>query len=651
MTSPHAQLPAELRAVRPWTGRDAQSWLAVRPPAWARPLGTVVVFALAWAVAMAVAPVEVHTSRSPADADWIGLAEGALAGAQLYWFLRLPELTLVSAPLLGAVVAYEEFPTADGPGAAAYAVVLAALGYGWWAALLRLRHRRRQRVSAQAAAGPETRPLPGTLPPLRRGRAQMAAGVLLCAAAAGSFWIGEQGVRADEAKARDATRVTAEVVARDDENVRIRMPSTAAAGAEVRTLDAYYADDYPVSGNQAVLVDGDWARLAAEPLDLETLVLWQLAGAVAAAGGISLIVFGALARRRATALRRGPVPVLRVLIRDDVEADTWVFAADDPEGRRPLFSCAVAEEDLDDEDDDEEDGEEVGHNTPGEEEDELHQPSPEEASEQLRKISRLQEAVLYGAPCTRAEVALASVTTDGELITECSFEPVRPARARWRTPAAPLAHEDEGVELILGSGATAHMLEVVAATSRTAQRMTTRHAPAQWHPDLSHRVLGAADVIIAAAVVGSLLVADYHSSWLSAFIVLMAIVVLTMGAARLNWRITADRDGLWMTGAWRVRHLPWNRLDVVVYEDGELLVYDRSGDTAWNLRVGPPKRWRRRGEHGDRGRQAAEEITAMRVQPELRPTRMSTRRERGLPLAPLLTLALLTWAGWALYLA
>jgi hypothetical protein len=41
----------------------------------------------------------------------------------------------------------------------------------------------------------------------------------------------------------------------------------------------------------------------------------------------------------------------------------------------------------------------------------------------------------------------------------------------------------------------------------------------------------------------------------------------------------------------------------------------------------------------------------MRVQPELRPTRMSTRRERGLPLAPLLTLALLAWAGWALYLA
>ncbi|MGP3954207.1 hypothetical protein [Streptomyces sp. 7N604] len=609
MTSPRAPLPAEFRAVRPWTTRDAQSWLAAAPPRWANRLGPAIALALALVAAIAAEPAVVQSGlqnslqsgRSPADPDWTGVAETALALTQVYWFLRLPELTLISAPLTGALVAYEEFPAPDTGSAAANAAVLVALLYGWSIALLRLRHRRRQRLAAQSAAGPDTRPLPPPLPPLRRGRLQIAAGALLCTVAAVAFWQADRTARADEARAAGATRQTAPA------------ESAGESAAEARGSGALDA--------------------------------WQLSGSAAAAFGVSALAFGALARRRAAALRRGPVPVLRVLIREDVEADTWVFAADDPEGRRPLFSCAVEQEDDEDDGDEElEDGEDSEED--GEEEEE---PSPEEAAARLRTLTRLREAVLLGAPCARAEVALVSVAADGEPITEYTFQAVRPARGRRRTPAAPVAREDEGLDVTFGGVSTAEQLEAVAGTGRTAARMGPRDEPARWGPRPADRVVGVLGLFLAAAVLGSYL-RDENSPWWYAFIVLLVASVLTTSSAMAHWRVTADRDGLWLTGAWRVRHLPWDRLGVARYDEGELRVRDRGRDTVWSLRVALTRfRRRHRPDGAAPGRRASEEITAMRVHPELRPARVSTRRERGLPLAPLVAVPLAVWTIWAVW--
>ncbi|MEU6080034.1 hypothetical protein [Streptomyces sp. NPDC047108] len=580
MSSTQAPLPAEFDAVRPWTTREAENWRAARPPRWANPLGSAVVFGLALLAAMAIATIGV-APRSTGPADWTGVAQTALALAQIYWFLRLPELSVLTAPLLGALVAYDGFTAEATARTAAHALVLLFLLYGWSAALVRLRHRRLQRLAAQAAAGPDTRPLPRPLPPLNRGIVQIPVGVVLCALAAAAFW---------------------------------------------------------------------YAGSGAAPFDMVEFSSWQLIGTAIAAPGVSLLGFAVPARRRTADLRRGPVPVLKVLIREDVEADTWVYAADDSEGRDPLFSCVVAQETDEDEDEEADEADEHGLGDVLDDLDHDAEPSsPEEAAARLRTLTRPREAVLFGLPCARAEVALVSATTGGELITEYTFQAVRPVRSSRRTPAAPLARDDETLDaLLFGSVDTTQQLEAVAATIRTAARLSPREEPAHWGPRLADRAFGLLALFFVIAVLGSYL-NDQDFPWWYALLVVFLGSVLTVAAGMLNWRATADRDGLWLTGAWRVRHLPWDRLGIARYENGELRVRERGEGVVWSLRVAPSRFWRRGESDDDPGRRAADEVTAMRVHPQLRPARISTRRERGWPVAPLIVLPLMAWTAWALY--
>lgn len=56
---------------------------------------------------------------------------------------------------------------------------------------------------------------------------------------------------------------------------------------------------------------------------------------------LTLLLSGALGRRRAVTLRAAPAPVLRVLVGKDEHEDAVIYATDDTEALRPLFTVAT----------------------------------------------------------------------------------------------------------------------------------------------------------------------------------------------------------------------------------------------------------------------------------------------------------------------
>ncbi|WP_060883527.1 hypothetical protein, partial [Streptomyces caniscabiei] len=170
-----------------------------------------------------------------------------------------------------------------------------------------------------------------------------------------------------------------------------------------------------------------------------TLVLWFMVG-----WGLTSLLSGWLGRRRAASLRGAPVPVLRVLVRDGADGDAEVFAADDVDALRPLFTVATEEWYADDDADEDEDADEgeAGEEREGGEardalldavDDDDDQPGP------------LREAVLYGLPHDGAEIVIVSAAETPqepvdaeaaqgdapvELVVESSGGPVRPLSDR-----------------------------------------------------------------------------------------------------------------------------------------------------------------------------------------------------------------------------
>ncbi|WP_406266287.1 hypothetical protein OH779_20025 [Actinacidiphila glaucinigra] len=147
-----------------WRSRDAKRWTACRPAAWARPRWGALALVAAAAAAAVAAP------------ETFGAAHYGLAAVQLYWLRRLPGLTLVTAPVLAALLVWRVEPQAAVP-------AVAALLLCWCGARHRTAVHRRQRLLAANAARGVRLPLPEPLPPLRRGLATIALGSLLCAAA------------------------------------------------------------------------------------------------------------------------------------------------------------------------------------------------------------------------------------------------------------------------------------------------------------------------------------------------------------------------------------------------------------------------------------------------------------------------------------
>ncbi|MFI6275745.1 hypothetical protein [Streptomyces sp. NPDC050988] len=335
-----------------------------------------------------------------------------------------------------------------------------------------------------------------------------------------------------------------------------------------------------------------------------------------------------LGRHRALALRRAPAPVLRVLVRDDAQGTTEVYAADDLAAVRPLFTVDLTSYDGEESDDDEdEDGDDADGEAGDEELERLLDAVDDDTPGPVR------EAVLYGAPFDGAELVVVSADEDPDQppLTEWSTGPVRPLSpsAGMRRVAKEKAREEQNRQL-----------------EEQARELVFDRAPVpvrRWRA-------GWLDWVAAALLVlwGAWFVAMWFSEsgaplWKLALLGVLGLYGVVRVPMKLAWRITADRSGLWVTGLRGPRHVPWDDFRSVRRQSFELKLRWR-GDN-WSV-AAPRWAWfeRRQGLVHPYDALAAE-LTAMRTDPALRPTGESTAPERGRPLWPLAVVLGLVWAA------
>lgn len=364
-----------------------------------------------------------------------------------------------------------------------------------------------------------------------------------------------------------------------------------------------------------------------------TADLWDLAEdrqVVPAAGwcvaglGLTVLHSAVLARRRAAGLRRAPVAVLRVLVRENREVETEVFAADDVAALRPLFTVCVSTTELD--------GVARGDNDGGGRDGDAVERDARELIARIddERAGPLREAVLYGTPYDGAEVVfLAAAAKAGEPpVLEASVGPVRPVtgaafRRMARAERGRALREARQEEL---RGAAAAVV-VAERTEGKADPVTVRRWRAGW-ADWS----GVGLVLL-------FLASYWHGSsgwWTYVFGVGAPLLAALMVPRRIAWRITADREGLWFNGLGAARHLAWEHVRAVECEGARLRIHSRQASFG-EWRVASP-RWSwletRFGLLHPYERTAAE-ITAMWQDPAARPAGLTDERRRGRALWPL----------------
>ncbi|GHH49253.1 hypothetical protein FHS35_002638 [Streptomyces umbrinus] len=333
-----------------------------------------------------------------------------------------------------------------------------------------------------------------------------------------------------------------------------------------------------------------------------------------------------LGRHRALALRRAPAPVLRVLVRDDAQGTTEVYAADDLAAVRPLFTVDLTSYDGEepDEDDDEDDAD------------------GEAGDEELERLldavdddtpGPVREAVLYGAPFDGAELVVVSADEDPDQppLTEWSTGPVRPLSpsAGMRRAAKEKAREEQSRQL-----------------EEQARELVVDRPPVpvrRWRAGWLDWLAAALLVLWGAWFVGLWLSESGAPLWKLALLGVLGLYGVVRVPMKLAWRITADRSGLWVTGLRGPRHVPWDDFRSVRRQSFELKLRWR-GDN-WSV-AAPRWAWfeRRQGLVHPYDALAAE-LTAMRTDPALRPTGESTAPERGRPLWPLVLVLGVVWAA------
>lgn len=334
---------------------------------------------------------------------------------------------------------------------------------------------------------------------------------------------------------------------------------------------------------------------------------------------LTLLLSGTFGRRRATALRKAPAPVLRVLAGKDDHEDAVIYATDDTEALRPLFTVATraVREDEGDDKDDEAQLEEL--------EELLDAPAKTGARAPLR------EAVLYGTPYDGAEI----------LLVGAAEEPGEPPVTEWSTgPVRPLAEGAARRRLAREKRAAVRAArdEELAATVRSGIAVVPvrrwRAGPVDW--------LGTFLVVQWAGWV--LWGSDDAGLWYGTVLLLGGLAGATLVPGKLCWRVTADRTGIWLNGLRRPRHVPWDDLRSVRREAFELRLRVRDGDP-WDVSA-PRWPWlqRKRGLIHPYDALAAE-LAAMIADPALRPTGESEVGERGRQLWPFAVLLGLAWTA------
>ncbi|MGW6910599.1 hypothetical protein [Streptomyces sp. NPDC054940] len=376
-----------------------------------------------------------------------------------------------------------------------------------------------------------------------------------------------------------------------------------------------------MAGAVLVATSGGW-QLTDDPRTTPA-VGWFVVGL-----GVTILASAALGRWRAAGLRREPVPVLRVLMRVNTDVDAEVYAADDLEAVRPLFTVATSE--LDDDDDDDEPKGEA-------EADDDDEGDDEEIQELLDRIDAdqpgpLREAVLHGLPYDGAEVLLviAAVEPDEPAVVEWSTGPVRPfseGAVRRRLAGEKRAVADEARQRAA--------VDDVAGRLRGQEAVEVRRWRAGWADWLS--------VALGAVWIGALFLTE-GGLWRYVLGALLGLGMALMVPRQLAWSVTADREGLWFNGLRRIRHLAWDDVRIVESKGPELKIGSgRSVFGEWSVDT---LRWRRLerklGLVHPYDRLAAE-VTAMWRDPDARPAGVSDERRRGRPLWPL---AVVIGLGW-----
>lgn len=602
-----------------WRTPDARRWLAAVPARWAHPLWALPVLAAALVWDIAESPVAPCTSADPCGTDWLGLGTTVVIVLTLYWVWRQPRLALagLGATLAGFAVEGGFTAALGEPSALGFLVAAAFTAVGL---VHRLAAAARQRALALEAAGPVAHPLPAAARTFRRGQLSLVLAALLLAVAGFGWWQAQRVADVYEQRAAGATPLSGRVTALEQED-GVDVVEVEADGRTHR-FETAYPEDFPVGSRVDVVVDGDWTALVAEPYDVFGWELLVLAGSVM---GLAFLANGADGRTRSQRLRRGPLPVLRVLVREGhADGRTWVYAADDPEGRYPLlhFHSLYAFEDEDEE----------------EAEDDVAASAAELAK--VKQILKgedppppLREAVLYGVPYAGAEVAFVALgdADDAEASVECSVTAVRPAVPQpWERGARPRGRRSPR-----------------RSVDEIAVGMTPAAGLRVWTARGFSRAVGLALLLVQGGGIWAALGDGPSWSWLWLAVGLPWLV--TAVATALTWRITADRDGLWVTGAWRVRRVPWNAITSVRHSEDGIRV-GRAEDSSVEL---SPTGWawleRRLGRepHAER---AAEELRALLLRPELRPLEEASAGRQGMPVGPPLVALSVLWGAAVLLL-
>ncbi|MFJ8694428.1 hypothetical protein [Streptomyces roseolilacinus] len=604
-----------------WRSSDARRWLAAVPAAWAHPLWAVLGLALTAAWWTATAPAVPCTPAEPCGTDWPGLGFAAALLLTLYWVARQPRLALpgLAVVLLGHLTDATASPEEPSWLAFVVAVAFAAAGI-----LHRLAATARQRALAHEAAGPAVHPVPAAALAFRRGRLSFVLASLLLAVAVFGYWQAQRVAGEYERRAAGLTPVTGTVTASDPDGLLIDV----AVGGRVHRVETAHSEDHPVDSRTELLVDGDWARLVAEPYDVFGWELLVLGGLV---GGLAFLANAVDGRTRSRQLHRGPLPALRVLVREGHDdGRTWVYAADDPAAERPLLhfhSLHAFEDDPEDRHDPHED-------------DEDEEDDGDELAEGLRRVGAvlkgedppppLREAVLYGLPFAGTELAFVAPDEDpAEVAVECSVTAVKPAVAGLfgGLPDHAPASGRPG-------GGRRPVDEVAAALGPSV-------APRTWGAHGVSRAVGAFLLLVQGGGVWALL--DDDMSWMSVFPLVGLFFVVTSASTALNWRLTADRDGLWVAGPWRVRRVLWDDVLTVRHNHGGDLVVAREEDTEVVL---SPVGWawlERLLGREPYGPRAADEAHALLRRPGLRPLEEATPGQQGMPVGPLVAVVSALW--------
>ncbi|MDK1472445.1 hypothetical protein QNO07_03230 [Streptomyces sp. 549] len=622
MTRLPLPLPAEHipPGVAVWRTPDAQRWLAAVPARWAHPLWALLALVTSGAWDTVAGPVAPCTSADPCGTDWLGLGTAIVLVLTLYWVWRQPRLALagLAAALVGFAVEGDFTAALGEPSALAFLMAAAFTTVG---IVHRLVVAGRQRAQALEAAGPVTQPLPAAARTFRRGRISFLMAALMLAVAGFGCWQVQQVVDAYEERAAGAAQLSGRVTALEQGD-EVDFLEVEADGRTHR-FETAYPEDFPVDSRVDIVVDGDWAALVAEPYDTFD---WELVALVGSVAGLAFLANGVDGRTRAKRLRSEPLPVLHVLVREGHDdGRTWVFAADDPQGLRPIlhFHSQYA---FEDEEEDEDAGEDRGDAGDG----------PELVVEfgKVTEILKgedppppLREAVLYGAPYAGAEVAFVARdgADDDEVSVECSVTAVKPAvpgLVRRRGPQR-RRHESPG-----------RPCEEIAAG------MTPTAAPRVWTAHGFSRAVGSGLLLVQGGGIWAAL--EGGPSWGGLLLAVGLPWLVTAVATALAWRITADRDGLWVTGAWRVRRIPWNVIMSVQHSDDGIRVA-RTKDSPVEL---SPTGWawlERRLGRDPHAVRAAGELQALLLRPELRPLEEAPTGRQGMPIGPPLVALSLLW--------